>query len=311
MPSEVLERPEPALRSSARVLHLDREAFADKYDRADFAMRHYLAGHELFALPRLVDLARATAQTRPADVYFDAGAVEIGQRWEDVPKLDFPVDDIVRRIETSGAWIILRRVDLHPEYGALLDRCIAEMVALGGPRLARRMKRREIILFITSPNRITTYHIDRECSFLLQVQGNKQISVFDRSDRDVLPEREIERFWAVDTNAALYKPHLQERATVYSLKPGDGVHIPINAPHWLQNGDNVSVSVNINFWAPERERANLYCANHYLRLAGLQPTAPFRSAPLDLAKQPLGAAAFGANRLYQRVKSRLGLGGPA
>jgi hypothetical protein len=265
MSVELLDRPDAASRLADRVLELDRGTFADQFDRSDFAIRHYMAGHELFALPRSVELARITAQERPPDVYYDAGAVQIGQRWEDAPKLDFPVDEIVRRIETSGAWIILRRVDLHPAYDELPDRCIEKIVALGGGQLQRRMKRREIILFITSPNRTTTDHIDCDCSFLLQVCGSKQLSVFDRNDRDVLPEEEIERFWSVDTNAALYKPHLQDCATVYNLKPGDGVHIPINAPHWLQNGNNVSISVNINFWAPDSERANLYRANHYLR----------------------------------------------
>ena len=31
------------------------------------------------------------------------------------------------------------------------------------------------------------------------------------------------------------------------LLPGQGVHIPVDAPHWVRNGPVVSVSLNINF----------------------------------------------------------------
>jgi hypothetical protein len=34
----------------------------------------------------------------------------------------------------------------------------------------------------------------------------KTVSIFEPTDRDVLPEWEIEKFWEVDNNAATYKP---------------------------------------------------------------------------------------------------------
>jgi hypothetical protein len=130
------------------------------------------------------------------------------------------VDELLRRIETAGAWIILRHVQNDPEYAGLVDACMDEIVALSGRDLSQGMKVRDAIIFINSPNRISTYHIDRECSWLYQIQGRKTISIFELADRDVLPEREIEMFWAVDHNAATYT----------ELLPGHGVHIPVGAP---------------------------------------------------------------------------------
>ena len=146
------------------------------------------------------------------------------------------------------------------------------------------VKLRNAIIFINSPNRISTYHIDRECNCLLQIRGTKTLSIFDRNDREVLPEEEIERFWAVDNNSAVYKPHLQNRARVFELPPGRGVHIPVNAPHWVRNGPEVSVSLSINFHYHDAMLADVYRANYWLRKLGVRPAAPRESALRDAVK---------------------------
>jgi hypothetical protein len=157
-------------------------------------------------------------------------------------------------------------------------------------------------LFITSPKRITTYHIDRECSLLLQIQGDKQISIFDRNDREVLSEEEIERFWAVDHNAPRYKPELQHHATVYELRPGNGVHIPVNAPHWVQNGNSISISLNVNFQYRDTVRANLYRLNFVLRKMGVRPSPPGISPIKDRVKSVALLPAVWAKNIARRGK---------
>jgi hypothetical protein len=286
-----------------QVLLFNEQEFRTKLDRAHFALGHRLSGSSLFDLPRLLDLARTTAETRPDDLYYDAGTIEPGQRWHDIPACGFSVTDAIDRIEHADAWIILRRAHLDPEYAPLLDACMADILNAGGPALARRMKEREALIIITSPKRVTAFHMDRECGFLLQVRGSKEINLFNQGDRDVVPESEVETFWTKDNNAPVYRPHLQDRATVYQLAPGGGVHIPINAPHWIQNGDNVSISVNINFICPETERGNIYRANYLLRRLGLNPTPPFRSPLLDRIKNPLGGFSMLTRDAYRTARS--------
>ena len=82
----------------------------------------------------------------------------------------------------------------------------------------------------------------------------------------------------VDNLSATYKPEYESRALVFHLQPGTGVHSPVNTPHWLQNGNNVSVSLNINFQFHESEWENLFKANYYLRKAGFRPLLS-RQAP--------------------------------
>jgi hypothetical protein len=281
------------------MLCLDRHEFQKKFNRRHFALAHDLANHPEFSLPRLIELASDTAQTRPGDLYYDVGEVEIGQRWETIPRGSLPIDETIRRIETQGAWIVLWRAELHPAYSQLLAIAMSDLLEMTGPEIERKIKKKEIILFITSPNRVTTYHIDRECNFLLQIDGRKEISVFSRDDRNVLPEIEVERFWTVDNNAPVYRRELQTRADVFMLEPGNGIHIPVNAPHWLRNCNNISVTASFNFQFRDSVRADLYRANYYLRKFGISPRPPFSSPMADAIKRPLGAVAYKARQIYR------------
>ena len=56
------------------------------------------------------------------------------------------------------------------------------------------------------------------------------------------------------------------------MGPGDGVHVPVTAPHWVKNGPEVSVSFSITFQTRASERRGIvYRVNHALRQRGLKP----------------------------------------
>jgi hypothetical protein len=279
------------------------DVFAANFDRKPFAFAHRLAYHPLFEPERLLQLAQQMSKD-PRDVYFDAGDVRVDQRWDQVPACDLPIDVLLNRIETAGAWVVLRRAESDPEYAALLDACMDEIVELSGFDLRQVCKLRNAIIFISSPNRVSSYHIDRECNCLFQIRGTKTVNVFDRDDREVLPETEIERFWTVDNNAAVYKPHLQDRARVFDLVPGCAVHIPVNAPHWVRNGPEVSVSLSINFHYKDALLADVYRANYWLRHIGLRPEQPRRSAARDALKSTLYGSARRLSATTRRLLGR-------
>jgi hypothetical protein len=285
------------------IFQCDPIQFRQQFNQYSFEFAHHLSGHRLFEIPRLIELAKQLAST--GSVYYDAGQILVGQRWDQSPPGTHSVDETIRRIQDAGAWIILRRAEQDPEYCAVLEECMAEIQTLLGKDLKKEMLVQDAIVFITSPHRVTAYHIDRECNFILQIHGNKDISVFDRNDRDVLPEEEIERFWTVDNNAAVYKEQYQNRATVYSLGPGHGIHVPVNAPHWVQNKNDISVTLSVNFQFRENYTANVYRANYLLRKAGISPTPPGKSQTRDRLKNlAIGATyvpARGARRLLRKL----------
>jgi hypothetical protein len=264
------------------ILQCDSAQFREQFNRSSFEFAHHLSGHRLFEIPRLIELAKQLSST--GSVYYDAGEVRVDQRWDQSPPGTHSVDETIRRIQDAGAWIILRRAEQDPEYCAVLEECMAEVQSLLGKDLKKEMLVQDAIVFITSPHRVTAYHIDRECNFILQVHGNKDISVFDRNDRDVLPEEEIERFWMVDNNAAVYKERYQNRATVYSVGPGMGIHVPVNAPHWVRNKNDISVTLSVNFQFREDYPAHVYRANYLLRKVGIKPKPPGLSKVRDRLK---------------------------
>lgn len=262
----------------------DPERFREQFNRTSFEVSHSLASHPLLQLPALMELADRTLKVRPNDLHYDAGDIRVDQRWDEITKTSFSAKEALERVENCGAWFVFKSAQRDPEYRMFLDRGLEELKANIGPGIDSQIMVEDIIIFVTSPRRVTTYHIDRECNFLLQIRGAKTLHVFDREDREVLSEEEIERFWAVDFNAAVYKQHLQHRAKSYRLMPGSGVHIPVNCPHWLENEDNVSVSLSVNFQFKDELRANAYRANFLLRKMGIRPTPPGRSRALDVAK---------------------------
>jgi hypothetical protein len=249
----------------------------------------------------LLELSRKLPE---ADVYYDSGDVRVGQRWDEVPRTELSVDQLIDRIENAGAWILLKKTNQDPRYAAVLDQTLAEAERLVGARFPKKMRMRTIVILITSPNRVTSYHIDPDCNFLCQVRGEKTLYVFDRYDREVLPEEELERFWAVDKNAAVYKERYQGRARTYRLEPGVGVHIPVNAPHWVQNDNNVSVTLAMSFQFPESKLGNIYRFNHYLRKTGLWPVPPGRSVVRDRLKAWTMGGAIGIRNTLRRVLRR-------
>jgi hypothetical protein len=271
------------------IVDCSPEVFTQNFNRLPHEIYHSLATSPLFQLPALVELAQHVAgRENPhhpmGDVYFNRGAVDTGAKAELGNRSNADVTQLLREIEDGQTWIILKHIEREPGYREVLETCICDIFDLTGKEILKDIKWFEAILFITSPNRITEYHIDRECSWIFQIRGDKDIHLFDRADKEIVPEEELESYWAVNNRAAVYKPQYESRAMVYHMQPGTGVHIPVNTPHWLKNGKDVSVTLNINFQFHDHIRANLYKANYYLRRAGLKPTAPGRNQLIDRLK---------------------------
>jgi cupin-like protein len=269
--------------SNERLIEIEPAIFATQFNRKPFAVRHNLSTEPLLELDSVRELARSL-ETRPGELYADIDVTRVEQRWDESSRPEVSTASVIDDIAASNAWIIIRRAELDPRYRVLLERGMAEIRAASGGRLPQSLRKENAIIFVTSPRRISTYHIDRECNFILQIRGEKQIYIYDQNDREVLPEEELERFWAIDNNAATYKPQYQDRGQMFHLRPGDGVHVPVNAPHWVQNGDDISITLSLNFQFTDMERANKYRANYYLRKLGVDPAPPGKYPMRDMLK---------------------------
>jgi hypothetical protein len=268
--------------------------------REPFRATHPLAAHPLFTIDALMRLAREVSK-RKGDLYFDAGDVSIDDKWGKIPVPDRPVTDVIERIESAGAWIVMKHVELNPAYAAVLADWAAFVRDVAGPSGAHLLRKPEMLVFITSPNRVTPFHFDAEVNFLVQIAGSKDLWVCDPNDRTVTTEEELEVYYAGDIAAGHYKPRVDIEAQHFQLDPGDAVHIPTHGAHWVKNHDNISISLSLNFEFPAWYRADIYRANHYLRRLGVTPRGPGCSVLSDRAKAATGAAI----RLTRDARRRL------
>jgi hypothetical protein len=279
-----------------------KERLQEHYNRKRCSVEHRL--HESISgdIPDLVALA---ARLPPDSAYYSTENAGIGDGWGREAGQRRSLQDTIATIGDTNSLVILKHVERDPEYGPLFDRVVAEIVDLIGPRLRDDMIRGRATLLISSPHRVTAYHIDAETNYLLQIAGEKRVSVFDQNDRTLITPQELEEFCSGNLNGAKYKLNRQQDAQVFDLTPGNGVHVPVFAPHWVQNGANVSISLSINYDLFSTSRAKtIYKANRRLRRAGLDPALPGQSGWRDTAK----ISAFeGVSYLKKMARLRGGL----
>lgn len=274
---------DPAL--PTRIFNHSAGEFVERFNRLPFAVSHNLAGHSLFELPRLIELAKNLWALAGSKVLFQDGGAAFENRWDEIPNKALSFINGIRNIQQSSSWVLLKSVQEDPEYKAVIDRCVSELSELTGVNLEREITWIDGYIFIASPGAVTPHHIDHESNFLLQVHGEKNFNVCDPSDRSVLFEEEIESYYAGDLSAASFKPISQEKAYVFPLKPGTGTHIPSKGPHWVRNDDQYSVSFSINFCMRETDvKSRIYQCNHSIRRLGFIPTPPGRSPLKDWMK---------------------------
>jgi hypothetical protein len=276
---------QPILNLPSRIIETDGQDFRSQFNRIPFQFSHNLAGHSLFEIPRLVELADTIAlKSDPRKVVCLASKISADRKWSDMTRRE-QVIEAITHIEESGSLVLIKSAHLDPDYKVLMDQILAELEELTGVPLHREITWPETYIFISSPNSVTPYHIDHEPNFLFQIRGQKEVNLFDPFDRSILTEQEIEEYFAFNLEAATYQEENQSKAYVFPLIPGKVVHHPSLAPHWVRNGNNVSVSLSINFCMRSVDlNARVYQVNHFLRKLGINPTPCGRSLIKDQAK---------------------------
>jgi len=267
------------------LLPANRE-FEAKFNRLDFMFDHGLAHHPLFTLPALLELAQRIPKYRDF-VYWQNGRVKVNDKWEFNPAERLTLEQTITGIARNDSLVILKHAEQDPVYGPVLQEILQRIFSFTSASAQDDIVLGESLIFINSPRRTTAYHLDLESNFLLQICGEKFVHVHDRADRSITPHEELENHCSGNHNGAIFKPSRQADAHYYRLTPGHGVHFPSTAPHWVENGNEVSVSININFdlKSIHGRMKRIYAVNRVLRRLGLTPAPPGSSALADSVKQ--------------------------
>lgn len=253
------------------VFH-DHNAFQAVYPAQPGLVRHTLSDHPFFTLDALAALA---GRIREQDVEYNRGNLPIGIDFADVPGNGLAIGDTIRGIEENRSWMVLKYVDQDPAYCALLASTLAELDA---PIRAKTgpMLKQEAFIFISSPDSVTPLHFDPEHNILLQLRGAKSMTVFPADDEEIAPPEAHERLHSGKGHRNLpWDARYASRGKRFDLQAGDGIHVPLMAPHWVRNGPFVSISFSVTWRsAHSYAEAEARALNAVLRRRGLSPASP-------------------------------------
>lgn len=243
------------------------------YPEQPVLLDHKLAGHPLLQLDALAGLAQ---RIRPIDAEYNRGDIPVGLDPADTPSNGLSVEETIRRIEECGSWMVLKFIEQDETYRAFLHEALAAIEPVVG-KVTGAMLKREGFIFISSPRAVTPFHFDPEHNILLQIRGSKTMTIFPADDETLVSGVEHERFHNGGHRNLPWQEPFTDRGQPFELIPGKAVYVPVKAPHWVQNGPEVSVSLSITWrseWSYREEYARRM--NHLLRRAGVSPRSPHR-----------------------------------
>lgn len=255
-------------RSCPPYLHFDATELRSHLDRKPFLLQHNLCEHPLFALPRLLTLAKTLPET---SIEYNAGKLPVNQDPTKTPRNGLSVAETIQRLEECQSWMVLKNVEQDPEYATILEACLSEVQQAAGKELPPILQQ-EAFIFLSSPGSITPYHVDPEYNFLLQISGTKTIHIFDGWNRQIISEEEMERYYLGAHRNMTYREEVESFAETFTLQPGQALHFPVTFPHWVKNGDKISISFSITFRNAELDRRlGVHWCNAKMRQWGWHP----------------------------------------
>lgn len=253
-------------------LSFDAATLACDYNRRPFLFRHTLHEHPDLRLDALHDLALRLdpkhVRHHCANVPVTADFMRAGEQHP----TGLPLAYTMKHMDTAGSYVLIANPQEDAAFGRLFGDLIGEVRAHVG-HADPGFHEHVAYIFVSSPGAITPFHLDREINFLCQIRGHKVVHLFDPNDRTLLSDAALDRvMFQPFAPRPVYREAFEAGATQWRLKPGQGVHHPYLAPHWVQNGDEVSVSLAITYrTAATARQVRARSMNFLLRRLGLTP----------------------------------------
>lgn len=260
-----------------KLLAIDRETFQTHFPNKAFKIKHNLSNHPLFSIERLLALSKTLPESC---VEYNEGNISANMDYKASPRTGLTAEETIRQIREAHSWLVLKYVEQDVEYRELLNECLDEVMKWS-ESIMPGMCAREGFIFLSSPHSMTPFHLDPEHNFLLQIQGQKTVLLFDPADSVVVSETDIERGLFGENRNLHYEEDYQIRGERYEMLPGEGLHFPVAAPHWVKNGNDVSISFSITFRSRASERQSIIRrVNAALRKRGQDPK-PIGVSPIS------------------------------
>lgn len=272
-------------------------ALSEAYPERAVKLTHGLVDHPLLTLDAIVDLA---TRLPASQVEYNSGNLPIGIDPADIPRPSLSVADTIRDIEANGAWMVLKLIETDADYRELLHQALATIREIVNPKTGE-MLTLQGFLFVSASKAITPFHFDPEHNILLQIRGSKVFTIFPQTDETIVPPVAHERFHMGEQHRNLvWSDGLAHKGDPIALLPGDALHVPVKAPHFVRVLEGPSISLSVT-WRSEwsYREADARALNRLLRKSGMSPASPDRWPGQNLAKSR-------SYRLIRRLNNLLG-----
>lgn len=270
----------------------------DLFGRHPVMMGHSLASNFLFTREALAELIDFYVRNEREYTLVQMGPQGSPRKtWQTGKIAGMKGRDVIDAIEQGRMWINLLHVnEVYEPHQRLLD-AIYEEIADCFPEHPPTFKRISGVL-ISSPRAQVYYHFDTAGQNLWQIAGLKRVYLYPTTE-PFITEKMLEHCMLYHDEVGVpYEPWYDHYAKVFTLTPGDMLHWQLNAPHRIENGDELSVSYTTEFFTRDIQRhVRGVSGNGLLRAAGLRPTRT-PSGPAYLAK----AALFAASKRFVAAK---------
>ncbi|WP_374344965.1 hypothetical protein [Phenylobacterium sp.] len=210
---------------------------------------------------------------------------------------------LLEAAKSGRIWLNLRHTNEYLEpYRQLEAEIFAEKHA-HAPGL--KTFKRDLGMLISSANAQVFYHLDVSLVTLWQLRGQKQVWVYP-VEEPYVGEQDLERIVLRETAEQFaFDPAWDAGAESHILTPGKMVTWKQNAPHRIENGPMLNVSLSIEFMTPQAlMRANVIYANGLMRRRlGAQPKLVDGFTPGNIGKLAVarGAKALNLQKPNERV----------
>src|SRR3546814_4181901 len=102
----------------------------------------------------------------------------------------------------------------------------------------------EAFIFLSSPGSIKPFHMDPEHNILLQIEGEKTMTVFPHGEETLVPAHQSECFHRGGHRNLQWDDGLLAKGEAVRLMPGEALLVRVKAQHFVQNGDRKSTRLN-------------------------------------------------------------------
>ncbi len=249
-----------------------RDIFALSYPEVPHKLAHTLHRHELLEFEPLARLAERLPE---GGVEYNLADLPIAVDGKP-DRGDLSIGEMIRQVGRADSGAVIRHIEQDPEYAALLNELLDQIEPLVAPKTGRMINRVGFI-FVTSPGGVTPCHFDPEHNILLQIKGSKVMTQFPVTDTRFVADEAHESYHRGGPREVPWRPELESGGLEIAIGPGEGLFVPVMAPHFVRNGPEPSISLSIT-WRSEWSyaEADARAFNSVLRGWGFNPRVPGR-----------------------------------